>query len=1024
MLSKEVIGRAFFLHERNSRNEKSSNSIDRYDIVEQLRSNGFATLSEDVEDKINKCVGNVELMHDYLHSFLNTLSFSELNRNSENKSKNVINFDAPFAKVFIHCLRNFVASFESDFRDDLFLRQHTIEAFSMWLLTRLISASKYVLYNDLFKSGKTYNEWLSEYLNGELLGKWHEIAVEYPVLIRVLATIFKNCTAAAKEFIARYESDCFRFPEAFGISRDLEVKSIITGLSDPHRGGRTVLKILFINGQSLIYKPKALGTESWFNSFLSESKFSWGIEPLIVLDFGDYGWAQDVGQRENHIQDEKMIGKSAACLWLLNATDMHNENIFVQNQSTRVIDLETLFDSCFDSRGEPIDGIWRRQSITNTLLFITKLFGDSRETNNSGFDCGKEFFTPTPEAEFEFEGDTVRLHIASRSEQPFYASNIEKFYSFNAVDVQDGFRAACRENERKEIAAFVQEAGPNIRLRYVFRDTYFYSRILERIRQPRFMRDGLLMSLDLLQLHLHVPRDSEIASKFHTLVCDEIEQLLGMDVPYFYYEGGGTELYTSSGSINNFFHISGLELALSKIQNVEQCDVNEQCALMDVALRSDKRIPESKIQSNPTSSSGVVEISDEIQRLADIIISSGFYPSNRIGRWLCMLSDVSGDSLRIGSGDLSLFSGSWGNIVALQAVAHSLLSVGRSPSSIELFLEDQALKSRELVTWHSFDFQTLGFSGYGGLFFAYSFLIRSNPDRWEHLLDSVALQQERIEKLIANDRSFDVISGSAGLIIGCEKLIELDAARTHHKLLIELEKKAIFKLMECAEKFGEARIWKVNREVNFLLGYAHGWAGFYTALNLVNQTVRCDVSEFGLFIDAVENYPRELLRRQSGLYDLRDGKISPLNRSWCNGISGLVRGLSWMKRPSPEQLTKQIRELTDKMSQQMGASQSLRFCCGEMGSVDLFIDLSINSNDKPKWDKLNSVTRHLLSVSIHPEKQNTPEIEFPGLYQGICGILYTASRLLCPEIPSLSGDVGFSQERSQYLYTILSNHTH
>lgn len=56
------------------------------------------------------------------------------------------------------------------------------------------------------------------------------------------------------------------------------------------------------------------------------------------------------------------------------------------------------------------------------------------------------------------------------------------------------------DDDIEHIAALVSRLPDHLQTRLVLRDTVFYESVLERMRQPRLLRDGHALSMDLLEL--------------------------------------------------------------------------------------------------------------------------------------------------------------------------------------------------------------------------------------------------------------------------------------------------------------------------------------------------------------------------------------------------------------------------------------------------------------------------------------------------------------------------------------------
>src|SRR5215218_5807468 len=70
----------------------------------------------------------------------------------------------------------------------------------------------------------------------------------YPVLRRQLVTTLRHWREATSELLARVHADREPLAAAFGIPEEATLADVRPGLSDPHRGGRTVAALTFRDG--------------------------------------------------------------------------------------------------------------------------------------------------------------------------------------------------------------------------------------------------------------------------------------------------------------------------------------------------------------------------------------------------------------------------------------------------------------------------------------------------------------------------------------------------------------------------------------------------------------------------------------------------------------------------------------------------------------------------------------------------------------------------------------------------------
>jgi lantibiotic modifying enzyme len=454
---------------------------------------------------------------------------------------------------------------------------------------------------------------------------------------------------------------------------------------------------------------------------------------------------------------------------------------------------------------------------------------------------------------------------------------------------------------------FLSTVDPDCQLRFVPRATYFYAQLLERIAQPRFLRDGSVLAFDLMSMHSAVQNVPDMKSTLHAIVDDEFLQLLRGDIPYFHTKASQQHLYTSREILANFFSLSGIANAKRKLDNFEQSDIDEQSALLAISL-GDKHAYKPKENTRQTLTQTPTDTrirngdAHNLLDLANHITGSSFQPGHEPARWLSLYGDVSGTDLRAEAGDSAFFGGAWGILLALQAVESSISNQTNS-ANLQEFLDHQALLWAHELERHNNPIQSLGFAGLGGEFFAHSQLITLNSKRWGFLSASIENRLNEVMPSIKKDSWLDVIGGTAGLLLGCAKLVDLDLSTKVKDSLPKVISEATIHLINSTTNFADYTVWHVPGERLPLLGYAHGWAGIVVALS--SALKYCDPElrkESSNCIDRSRAYPESLYLSSKEWFDHRSSKepnrstnIKPLDNSWCNGTAGLLRGLLELK---------------------------------------------------------------------------------------------------------------------------------
>lgn len=899
---------------------------------------------------------------------------------------------AAYSEVFRNHLRLY--------HSDQLVGRSALNTFTCWHRDRILSVSKYALHVSWAESGLPYQKWIERFTSTPA-SAWSNLFSQFPVLLRLVHTVDSAIRFATEEVFQRLASDRAALFDVFGAGGAITQVSL--GMSDPHRGGRTVMRFVFENGCSLIYKPKPLDIDKMIHEFSAQSPVFGrpGLVPVKVLTREGYGWMKDVGPFSRDNVSPKSIGRVAALFWLLNATDLHSENICGSGDGLVALDMETLLTApLFEPDGAP-DLSWRSHSLLTTQLTQIS-YGSARRPNISGLFPEPALGLLSQSISFDLEGDkvTVRRVAADRRNDDETVKGREPRYQ--ATEIVTAFKTAIDEG-RMQVREFVETIPADTETRLVLRDTVFYERVLERLRQPRFLRDGHEFSKDLLKLFsaeidsipAHDQESTQLNAIQRRVVADEIAQLVNGDVPYFGSKIGSRDILLSNGRIESAFTRSGADWSLSKIKNLGPSDIKEQSALLALSLKSVQTYGD--LPSTPA---------EALACAAENLADEAFVPDDSPARWLGTVGDATVGELHVSPGLRDLFSGSLGVTLAIE-VAVSVS--GRGPKK---FLDREALAWREHFESSKGKNSTiplapLGFEGLGGVILAVAELVSISPNRWSFFastfLDHIEKLEDKIVQAIALDNYPDVIGGSAGLLLGLSRLGETLESYSQIEKDISLVNRLRLECgLQLANKLrlseGTAS-WLMVEGEQPSLSFAHGWAGAIAALDSLRDKDDVRISSA---LSLVSPFASLCFERDGAWLDYRGDLIRPLNRSWCNGSAGLVRGL-FAAGLSSRVPSEKLEQLILEVQSQVGSSGINRFCCGEMGVVDLLLDLRMANY--PGLSAATSDIRDLAFDKLRDIWKDSGEVEgiFPSLFQGRSGALFTAARSMDPSVRSLSG---------------------
>lgn len=200
------------------------------------------------------------------------------------------------------------------------------------------SNEEYVYYNTHFLGDKKYINELFEI---------------YPCLERMIFESIFYLVNNYKELLIRLKKDHDYLVEQLCDRKKFKkVVKMQSDISDSHKRGKTVSVLTLDNDVKVVYKPRSLKGEKAYQDF--QTYISQGSKlkarTFKVIDCGNYGWEEfveskpcsDMQQLRNYYY---RFGELILQNYILNANDLHEENVIAYGEYPIVIDAETILDN-------------------------------------------------------------------------------------------------------------------------------------------------------------------------------------------------------------------------------------------------------------------------------------------------------------------------------------------------------------------------------------------------------------------------------------------------------------------------------------------------------------------------------------------------------------------------------------------------------------------------------------------------------------------------------------------------------
>lgn len=871
--------------------------------------------------------------------------------------------------------------------------------------------------------GRTARERYDEYL--EL---FHDPVIrmrflqEYPVLARLVMTSLRNWVDASGEFLKRLAHDWSRIQRTFGRGKPDTLISF-EALGDPHCGGRRVAACEFESGFRVMYKPRHVLPEVFFQDFLRwmNERLDYSLRPLTVIDRGEYGWVEFVEAGRCGSIDElhrfyRRQGAYVAILYLLAARDFHYENVVAAGDQPIMVDLEAIVQPTIAperddfAAAEQVAAELGSESVLRVGLLPSRILArdDHEGLDLSGLGAVPDQITPLRLPRWADEGtDQMRLILAEASLGAINSNPIPPGIDAAVGDftheVVAGFRDAydvfCCHRESLLSADGPLASLSDVEIRSILMPTVAYSMILRSSFHPHFLSDGL-------SLESHFDRllgASSVTQGPHIpeVRTAERHDLWQLDIPRFTTRSNSRDLWTSSGlRIRDYLPETGFDAVRRRLGrlSVEERDLQSWMIGTSIATNSIPSVHAHLQHASPFGRprvsiaggrlSTAMEIGDRLVRLAitkeDTAMWIGL-ASERRERW--HISPV-GPGLYEGLGGIALFLAALGSIADERRYIH---------------LARAALKTvRIQIARGAFGESVAGFTGLGGHVYVLCRLAVLFEDTT--LLDEADATVRTIAEFVEDDAGLDVLSGSAGCI---GALLALHRTRPKDGIL-DVALRCGDKLLASAVATPNGLGWVLSGISSRPLGgFAHGAAGMAWALfelaaatgeqrfsEAAVEAIRYDRS---LFSDTAQNW---LDVRE----DIPDGGVGVRCLAhWCHGSAGI--GLSRIRclHHWEDDLVREEIETAVEATIAQGFGSSHSLCHGDFGNLELLVDAQ--QLFPGRWEaevaRLSSAALSSLEdrgcISGH-----VLGIESPGLMMGIAGIGYGLLRLEAPDrVPSV-----------------------
>ncbi|KEP42939.1 type 2 lanthipeptide synthetase LanM family protein [Mycobacterium kansasii] len=894
-------------------------------------------------------------------------------------------------------------------------------------LSQLCAPALYALFDTARAGSLSYGQFVVD-MRGQGFRRLFEAK---PVLLRLMAVVTRQWIDASAELVVRLGADSAVISaELLGAPEAGRVARVEGGLGDLHNGGRSVHVVVFEDGTRIVYKPKDLRVDVAWCALVERLNAVAPVRLRAVraLARDGYGWTEFVEHAPCADDRDVQTYFTRAGAWLalfycFAAGDMHQENIIAAGAHPVPIDIETILQATIDrpDAGDPESDAHRAavETIANSVMMVRLIPSYLRYPDNEVGAIGGLLsdWAPAegirwtdvntdamrPARPRETDSTTPNLpHLAGRYAK--FADHVEAFV--------EGFRAYAgflAEWRADAATGGLFEGFVGLPVRKLLRPTRFYAMLLQRLKDPRRMDDGVIWSAQADFVARLSDWDKDIDPQ-SPLVRAERSALLALNTPYFVMPSDTTDIRDVTGISVHATGVSGMGHALALAGGLDGAGIEWQVTIIRQNMESFARgrISAEAVGPEPTESPDVdgVPTTEMFRCEADRIAEDLSRYAIRRGRsaaWIAL--DWLGDSelfqlICLGPG---LYNGVSGIGVFLAAHA----AVTGCARSGELALAGLAHVRKELNSGNAARFaRSLGVGAGGGLgSVIYSFAVMSACLRDDGLLaDAQVAAALLTDDLIAADNQLDVIGGSAGAVLGLLRLYRDTGSRD-----------LLDRAARCGEhllrqpRIGSAgrRSWSGQGSGSLdLNGISHGAAGYaYALASLAEATGIDEFADAAAECIAFENANFDPHRHAWADLDSNGEKVWPCK--WCHGSPGigLARiAMAGLRRTDTALLYNDVTHALTAVENSWAGIRRDTLCCGTLGSVEFLSEAgTVLGRDELR----DLAARHLAGVISAAATRGdyrwsggTRRFN-PGMFQGLAGVGYTLLRRIDDSLPNV-----------------------
>lgn len=849
------------------------------------------------------------------------------------------------------------------------------------------------------------------------LAWWDGLEKHYPTLSARIARMVENRCSAMLRFAQRWVTDRPALASLCG-GKPGELLELSIGTGDSHCDGQSVA-MLRTEGGRLVYKPHSVAVDAELHDlivYLASCGGTSSIKVPRVAVYPGYGWAEFIAHC--YAADDRElcdfyqgIGHWLALMRMLGGSDLHAENLIAMGPHPVVVDCETLFTPKMPPRpsglGQAVDQAV--EVLGGTVLAIGLLPARGQALGWRGVDSSGIGMLPgqqpmQPQAMIANAG-TDEASLGSIMVEPVPAQNhpseqpaLVRFWP-RVLEAFDEMTVCLQHLDAAGQLEVRLQRFADCAVRVVPRATETYAEIGRMLWHPISLHDEGAARARAFGLLAEMAERSPLAPSDSAVIEAEIDALMVGDIPFFStlprhgrLDGPGrTQWLAPVDRIEEtlqHWRASDLQLDRQVIQ----------AALVSAFIGEGLLPKQGSLWSSQASQSDIER--RRRQQAAAImrqILANAIRGSDGSIAWIAPVVGPTSRTTQPIKQDL--YNGISGIAVAVAAYLRET-DAGRADPVDGL----DELLSAALRTLDHAEARRLrdeagdieirprlpgGYVGLGSQIWTCLTLARWGVEP-EPMLDRARALAVQLPRAVAEDTTYDVLSGVAGAI---PPLLAL-AAMLPGEGYLAMARQFGDLLCERARYKDGLACWGGELGMAGLGGFSHGATGIGWALRKLARACG-DEPRYDELADAAFAYDDSLFDTEHGNWrDLRTAERTHGAATWCNGAVGIGLAHVDLDPPLAHPSTRLLLRRAAAATWRFGLGLDHCLCHGDLSVWELF-EHAIAAGEAPEDMSSEGLQASILSsLERHgPTCGMTKDIFVPGLMTGTAGVAYQLLRM-------------------------------